>query len=55
MSFGNLAERVGFRNIRTRIEPPPSGSRGAQIFGKLYRYYIALRDNSFNVILDAER
>jgi SAM-dependent methyltransferase len=53
LSFGNLAEAAGFGCIRARIEPPPSGSRGARFFGKAYRYYIGLRDNAFNVVLDA--
>lgn len=55
LSLGNLADRAGFTCIQTRIEPMPSGSRGARLFGKPYRYYIALRDNAFNVILDATK
>jgi SAM-dependent methyltransferase len=55
LSLGNLAERTGFIHIRTRFEPPPSSSRGARLIGKAYRLYIALRDNSFNVVLDAAK
>lgn len=55
LSLGNIAERAGFTNIRTRMEPPPSASRGARYLGKPYRYWIGLRDNAFNMILDAEK
>jgi SAM-dependent methyltransferase len=55
LSLGNLAEKAGFGKIVTRIEPPLSGSRGVRVLGKIYRYYIAFRDNGFNVILDAEK
>jgi SAM-dependent methyltransferase len=55
LSFGNLAQAAGFTRIRTRIEPPPSNSRGVRLFGRAYRYYIGLRDNAFNVVLEAEK
>ena len=55
LSFGNLAQAAGFTRIRARLEPPPSSSRGVRLFGKAYRYYIGLRDNAFNVVLEAEK
>lgn len=53
LSFGNLAQRAGFSEIRTKFEPPVSGGRGVKIFGKLWRYYLGFRYNRFDVILDA--
>ena len=55
LTLGNLAERAGFKNIRARFQPRASGSRGARLLGKPYRYFISLRENAFDVVLDARK
>ena len=58
--FGNLAGRAGLREVKTRLAPMQSGSRAARLLGqdsmlgRLWFTYVSLRDNSFNVVLDAE-
>lgn len=57
--FGNLAARAGFEKIDARLAPMPSGSRAAQLLGsrsflgRSWSTYVNLRDNSYNVVLDA--
>lgn len=59
LNFGNLAARAGFERIETRLAPMPSGSRAARIFGtrsligRGWSTFLSLRDNSYNVVLDA--
>ena len=56
--FGNLAQIAGLTDIRTRIEPMPTGSRlvrylrPAAPLARLAHHRIADRLNSWNVILD---
>jgi SAM-dependent methyltransferase len=59
LHFGNLAERCAYRDIRTKLEPMPTGSRlvtALSIIPPLARrahWLIAKRRNTLNVILDA--
>jgi len=59
LNFGNLAARAGFERIGTRLAPMPSGSRMARWFGtesivgSAWSIFVNLRDNSYNVVLDA--
>lgn len=59
LNFGNLAERAGFVKIEAKLKPMPSGSRAARflgsrsLLGRGWSTYVNLRDNSYNVILDA--
>jgi SAM-dependent methyltransferase len=59
LNFGNLAARAGFERIGARLAPMPSGSRMARWFGtqsavgSAWSILVNLRDNSFNVVLDA--
>jgi ubiquinone/menaquinone biosynthesis C-methylase UbiE len=59
LNFGNLAARAGFKDVRCRLAPMPSGSRAARwlgtrsLPGRLWSTYISLRDNSYSVVLDA--
>jgi ubiquinone/menaquinone biosynthesis C-methylase UbiE len=56
--FGNLAQVAGLCDIRTRIEPMPTGSRLVRYLApvpplaRLAHHRIATRLNSWNVILD---
>ena len=56
--LGNLAQVAGLSNIRTRIEPMPTGSRMVRLLrpapplARLAHRRIANRLNSWNVILD---
>lgn len=59
LNFGNLATRAGFHRVDARLAPMPSGSRMARWFGtksfigRAWATYVNLRDNSYNVVLDA--
>ncbi len=58
--FGNLADRCGYRDIRTRVEPMPTKSRLVRALsllpplGREAHWRIAERRNALNVILDAK-
>jgi SAM-dependent methyltransferase len=57
--FGNLAERCGYRDFRTRVEAMPANSRLVKALSpipplaNLARFQLAIRRNQLNVILDA--
>jgi SAM-dependent methyltransferase len=57
--FGNLAERSGFSNFSTRLEPMPTGSRLLKYLSILpplaraRHWYWARKTNALNVILEA--
>jgi SAM-dependent methyltransferase len=57
--FGNLAQRAGLQDIKTRSAPMPTGSRLVRGLGflpplsRLAHLFISLRRNNLNVILDA--
>lgn len=57
--FGNLAERCGYRDIRTRVEPMPTNSRLVRALSAIpplaraSHRRLAERRNSLNVILNA--
>jgi SAM-dependent methyltransferase len=59
LNFGNLAARAGFERIESRLAPMPSASRTARWFGtesllgRGFAAYRSLRNNSYNVVLDA--
>jgi SAM-dependent methyltransferase len=59
LNLGNLAARAGFENVETRLAPMPSGSRMARWFGtesgvgRAWSTWVNLRENSYNVVLDA--
>jgi hypothetical protein len=60
LAFGNLAERCGFRSIRTTVEPMPTKSRLVRALSaipplaRLAHWSIAKRNNRLNVILNAQ-
>jgi SAM-dependent methyltransferase len=58
--FGNLADRCGYREIKTKVEPMPTKSRLVRALSIIPRlsqkahWRIAERANALNVILDAK-
>lgn len=59
LTFGNLAQRAGYRNIQTRLVPMPSGSRLERLLAPLpsmaylARLMRSISRNRLNVVLDA--
>jgi len=58
--FGNLAYHCGYRGIRTRVAPMPTGSRIVKALApvrplsRAAHWHLSKRRNALNVILDAQ-
>jgi SAM-dependent methyltransferase len=59
LSFGNLVAVAGFNDIRSRLAPPPSGSRLLWVvryvppLRRTLLWLLAYRRNALNIVLDA--